>query len=172
MRHSVLLLLTALCLLLSGCDSGPRAQPISNYVMGEKVQLGHLSYTVFETQWLTHIGDPGTGRIPQNRFFLIRMSATNGGSNDAPVPNPTITDDKGKVYEEIPNGEGVPLWAGYLRIAKPTETVQGNFVFDAPAGHYKLKLADETSTKFALIDIPLTYGAETPEIVVPGEKKQ
>ena len=138
--------------------------------MGQKVEVGRLSYTVFETQWLTHIGDPATGRIPQNRFFLVRFSATNGGSNEVMVGNPTITDDKGSVYDEVSNGEGVPQWAGYLRQLRSGDTVQGNIVFDAPPGHYKLKLADETGTRFALIDLPLTYGAETPEIVAPGEK--
>ena len=170
MRLSVSLL-AAVWLFLGGCSSGPQVQPISNYVLGEKVQLGRLSYTVFETQWHTHLGDQAGTRVPQHRFFLIRFSATNSGSNDAAVPNPTITGDDGKVYDEIPNGEGVPLWAGYLRIAKPADTVTGNIVFDAPPAHYKLKLADETSTKFALIDIPLSFGAETPELAPPGEKK-
>jgi hypothetical protein len=171
MRQSALSVVAATAFLLAGCSSAPPNPIIGNYVMGEKVQLGRLSYTVFETQWLTHIGDPATGRVPQNRFFLIRFSATNGGSNDSTVGNPTITDDKGQTYEELSNGEGVPLWAGYLREVKPADTVQGNIVFDAPPAHYKLKLTDETGTRFAIIDLPLTYGAETPEVVPPMEKK-
>jgi hypothetical protein len=66
----------------------------------------------------------------------------------------------------------VPQWAGYLRNVKPADNVQGNIVFDAPPAHYKLKLADETGTKFALIDIPLSFGAETPEVITPTDKKQ
>jgi hypothetical protein len=144
---------------------------ISTYLLGEKVLLGHLSYTVFDTQWLTQIGEGPTARVPQNRFFLIRFSASNGGSSDAAVPNMTIRDDKGKEYEELADGSGVPVWAGYLRMAKPADTVSGNAVFDAPPGHYKLKISDENGTKFALIDIPLSYGNETPEMVAPGQKK-
>ena len=84
--------------------------------MGEKVQLGKLSYTVFETQWLTHLGEGPPARVPQNRFFLVRFSATNSGSDELDRPQlhgrRTI---KGNVYEELPNGDGVPQWAGYLR---------------------------------------------------------
>jgi hypothetical protein len=170
MRNSVFLLLAAVGLLSTACS--PQAQaPLSTYVMGEKVQLGHLSYTIFETQWMTHLGDGANARVPQNRFYLVRMSAVNGGAGDAAVPNPTIQDDHGTVYEELSNGDGVPQWAGYLRTAKPADSVQGNMVFDAPPGHYKLKLTDETGTKAAIIDIPLSFGAETPEVVAPGEKK-
>src|SRR5207248_2565946 len=144
MRNSACLLLSAAGLLMNGC-SEPAPRPVSTYLMGEKVQLGHLSYTVFETQWLTHLGSDGpTARVPQNRFFLIRLSAVNTGSNEASVPNVTIADDHGHVYDEVSNGEGVPQWAGYLRTAKPADSVQGNIVFDAPPGHYKLKLLDET----------------------------
>jgi hypothetical protein len=157
---------------LTGCSSAPATAPMSTYLLGEKVQLGKLSYAFFETQWLTQLGDGPTARVPQHRFFLIRFSATNSGSSDANIPNMTIRDDKGKEYEEVSDGSGVPQWAGYLRMAKPADTVQGNLVFDAPAAHYKLKISDENGTKFALIDIPLSYVNETPEVITPGDKKQ
>ena len=162
----------ASAVLLASCSGTPETPPVSSYLMGERVQLGRLSYTVFETQWLTHLGEGANSRLPQHRFFLIRFSATNSGSSEANVPNFTVTDDKGKVYEELSAAEGVPQWAGYLRIAKPADTVTGNVVFDAPPAHYKLKLSDENGTRFAMIDLPLTFGAETPEIAVPGEKKR
>jgi hypothetical protein len=170
MRHSICTVLLASCI-LAGCST-PAAPPISNYLMGEKVLLGRLSYTVFETQWMTHLGEGASARVPQHRFFLVRFSAVNGGSTEASVANTTIVNDKGEVFEELANGEGVPQWAGYLRIIKPADSVQGNMVFDAPPGHYKIKVSDENGTRFALIDLPLTFGAETPEVVAPGEKKQ
>jgi hypothetical protein len=158
-------------IIFGGCSSTQSAAPPSTYLLGEKVQLGTLSYTVFETQWLTHFGDGPTPRIPENRFFLIRMAAVNGGSQDASIPNLTIEDDKGKTYEELSNGDGVPQWAGYLRSVHPADNVQGNILFDAPPAHYKLKLSDESHTRFAYVDIPLSFGSETPEIPTPGEKK-
>jgi hypothetical protein len=87
----------------------------------------------------------------------------NGGSADARIPDFTIEDDSGHTYNELTIGEGVPQWIGYLRSAKPADFVQGNVVFDAPPGHYKLRVSDDQKNE-ALVDIPLTFGAETPEI--------
>jgi hypothetical protein len=156
-------------LVFGGCSSTPSKPPMSTYLLGEKVQLGRLSYTAFETQWLTHLGEGPAPRVPENRFFLVRMAVTNSGSQDVSVPPLVIQNDKGKTYDELSNGEGVPQWIGYLRTVKPANTLQGNVVFDAPAGHYKLKLADESNSVFGLVDIPLSFGAETPEL--PGAEK-
>jgi hypothetical protein len=41
-------------------------------------------------------------------------------------------------------------------------------LFDAPPRHYKLKIADETGDRTALIDIPLNFTSETPEVPMPG----
>jgi hypothetical protein len=40
----------------------------------------------------------------------------------------------------------------------------GNALFDAPPAHYKLHLSDESSQQTALVDIPLSFRAETPEL--------
>jgi len=163
--------LCAAALLLAGC-SGPVKPPIMQYNMGEKVPVGHLSYTVFETQWLTHLGEGSAARVPQNRFFLIRLSAVNGGSNDAAIPTLTLEDDKGHKYEELSNGEGVPQWIGFLRTARPADSVQGNIVFDVPPGHYKATMTDEDQSHAARVDIPLSFGAETPEVLAPGDPRK
>jgi hypothetical protein len=136
--------------------------------MGEKVELGHIIYQIFETQWLTHIGEGADQRIPQHRFFLVRLSAVNSGGADVPIPTMTIQDDSGAVYNEISDGTGVPNWAGYLRNVKPAESVLGNVLFDAPPRRYKLKIADESGERGALIDIPLSFSSETPEVPTPG----
>jgi hypothetical protein len=168
MRYSAYLLVGVIGL-LSGC-SAPAVQPLTEYRMGEKVRLGRLIYTVFETQWLTQLGDAVTGRVPEHRFLLVRFSAANSGGSENPVPSMTIQDDQGKSYEELPNGDGVPQWAGYLRNVKPAESVQGNVIFDAPPARYKLKLSDESGSNFALVDIPLTFGAEPPPVPLPAAK--
>jgi hypothetical protein len=78
----------------------------------------------------------------------------------------------GNTYNEISDGTGVPQWISYLRNVKPAESAQGNVLFDAPPRHYKLKIQDEDSEKAALIDIPLNFGAESPDIIPTPEKKQ
>jgi hypothetical protein len=160
------LFLAVLAAALAGCTAGSAPAPVQQYLMGDKVPVGHLTYTVFETQWATHFGDGVDARIPQNRYFLIRLSVVNGGSTEASVPNFSIEDDSGRSYPELSAGDGVPQWIGYLRSVKPADYIQGNAVFDAPPGHYKLKVID-SQQHAALIDIPLSFGAETPEVVTP-----
>src|SRR5580765_5710361 len=98
MRSSVCLLI-AVFGLLTGC-SAPAGPVVDKYLMGEKVQLGKMIYTVFETQWLTHLGDAATGRVPQHRFLLVRFSAVNSGSEEITAPALTIQDDQGQTYDE------------------------------------------------------------------------
>lgn len=161
-------LLTAV--LLSGCSQ--KAFPVRTYQMGEKVSLGSTVYTVFETQWLTHIGVPPDEKVPQNRYFLVRFSAVNGGGADLMLPALAVEDDTGKSYAEVTSDVGAPQWVGLVRQVHPAESIAGNMVFDCPPGHYKLRLSDEVSGHEALIDIPLTFTAETPEVPTPGDAKK
>jgi Domain of unknown function (DUF4352) len=160
----------ALALALGGCAE--RSLPVQTYPMGDKVLVGHLTYTILETQWLTQLGESAAARIPQNRFFLIRGSILNGGSSEVVAPNLAIEDDHGTVYPELSNGDGVPQWIGYLRQIKPADSAQGNLVFDAPPGHYKLRVLDEDSNRAALIDIPLSFNPEMPDMPAPADLKK
>ena len=177
MRHlrliPILAAVTA-ALLLNAC-SRPSSFPVRTYALGEKVELGHIIYTVYETQWVPQLGQGTAARIPQHRFFLVRMTAVNSGGADLIVPSAAAEDDKGNSYPELPNGDGVPRWIGYLRQVRPAESAQGNLVFDAPPGHYKLRITDEDGERSAYVDLPMSFGTETPpsELFVPDfEKKQ
>ena len=171
MRTTRLLLPCAIiiaALLLVNC-SGPQTYPVRTYPLGEKVNLGPFIYTAFETQWLTHLGDDPAPRLPQNRFFLVRVSVLNSGGTEVIAPNLSIVDDSGKSYQELQNGEGVPQWIGYLRQLKPADSAQGNLLFDAPPRHYKLKILDDTAERTAFIDIPLSFNAEVPQVLTPPD---
>ena len=149
-----------------------KASPVRTYTMGDRATVGHIVYVVFDTQWLTHIGVGADARVPQQRFFLVRVSAVNGLGADIIVPNFTIEDDSGKSYPELSSGDGVPQYIGYLRSVKPAESVQGNALFDAPPAHYKLKVTDETGEKVAYIDIPLSFRSEPTEVPEMGGKEK
>ena len=110
--------------LLSACSS--RSPQVRSYSLGEKAEFEHIIYTVSETQWMPQFGDGPAARVPQHRFFLVRMAAVNSGGANLIVPNVTIEDDKGNSYPELRNGDGVPQWIGYLRQVKPAESAQGN----------------------------------------------
>lgn len=135
--------------------------------MGEKVQLGKLVYTVYEGQWLTQLGEGTGARIPGNRYFLIRVSVANTGSGESMVPNMSITDDNGNTCQELSSGDGVPQWIGFLRTARPNQALQGNVVFDCAPRTYKLRMSSENEKTSALVEIPLSFGTETPELPVP-----
>jgi hypothetical protein len=154
---------------LTSCKSD--TYPVHTFQLGDKVQVGQIIYSVFETEWLPQIGEGTTARIPKNRFFLVRLSATNSGSSTVTIPGLTIADDSGKTYSEI-DGDGAPQWIGLLREVKPADSVQGNIIFDAPPAHYKLRVMDEDMERAALVDIPLSFSAETPQVPTPGGAKE
>src|ERR1035438_6673511 len=99
-RFLSLLAAVAAASFLSSCVGGEKPPAVRTFSMGEKVDLGHISYQVFETQWLTHIGQGTDARIPQHRFFLVRLSAVNSLSTEIVVPNFSIEDDSGNTYPE------------------------------------------------------------------------
>jgi len=174
MRHFRLIPILAAvsaALLLNACSSRPSS--VRTYSLGEKAVAGHIIYTVYETQWLPQFGVGPAARVPQHRFFLVRMAAVNSSSADLIVPNLTIEDDNGNSYPELRDGDGVPDWVGYLRQVKPAESARGNLLFDAPPAHYKLRITDENEENSAYFDIPLSFGTESlpTEVPVPVKKQ-
>jgi uncharacterized protein YceK len=168
--RSILIAMAMLSLLLAaGCSSAPTTP--RTFAMGDRVELGHIIYTVFETQWMTQIGSGLDARIPQNRFFLVRLSAANSGIAEVMVPSMTVVDDDGKAYAELTDGDGVPNWLGILRRAKPAEAAQGDVVFDVPPRRYKLRLVDENEQKTAFVDLPLAFAPDTPDLPLPTAKE-
>lgn len=160
MRHSEpLVLCAAIALLALGACSHDSPSPARAYALGQKAEAGHLVYTAYEGQWLPQIGEGTSARVPQQRFFEIRLSATNTGAADAIVPNATLEDDNGRSYEELSDGNGVPAWLGFVRRAKAGETLQGTILFDVPPQHCRLRVSDESGEHGVLIDIPLSFGA-------------
>jgi hypothetical protein len=157
----------ALACLAALAACGPAVPPEAQlHRMGERVTIGSLVYNVFEDQWKAQLGQGTDTRVPKDRFFLIRLSVVNGGSTDLMVPTMTLVDDTGQTFSELPDGDQVPQWTGYLRRVRPAETLQGNVVFDVPPKHYRLRLTDETSQKSRDIDIPLDFATETPDLPV------
>jgi hypothetical protein len=154
--------------MLTGCGSAGGNSVIPKYAMGERAQAGPIIYTVFESRWMPQLGSDATARIPKNRFFLLRVSMVNSGSNETVVPALTLIDDNGERHAELSEGEGVPQWIGYLRRIKPADTLTGNIVFDVPPRHYKVEVTDEMEEKKAIIDIPLSFNSDDVTLPTPG----
>ena len=155
-------------LLSVSCSTAPKKDSVV-YPAGEKVPVGHLIYNVIDTQIFTQLGDdPNTARTPQNRFYVMTISVSNSGTDELPIPGLTLVDDSGKEYPELADGAKVPRWLGVVRKVGGAQTEQGNIVFDAPAGHYRLRLTDETDDKQLFADIPLSFVHEQLKNVVDG----
>jgi hypothetical protein len=152
---------------LSSCG-GSKDSAVKIFDMGSRVEAGHLIYTVLETQWLPQIGAGDSARVPKNRFFLIRISTVNSGSEDLDVPSATLVDDRGQTVDELQDGDQVPQWLGFVRKVKPADSISGNIVFDAEPKHYRLRVTDENGEKPALVDIPLNFNADTPPVALPS----
>src|SRR5215469_12475713 len=109
------LVAAALAFCLLSCSSVEKAEAPRTYQMGERAPVGHLTYTVFERQWHTEFGTGPDARIPQNRFYLLRISVANSGDVETIIPKAELVDDSGATYPESSDGEGVPDWIGNTR---------------------------------------------------------
>ena len=157
-------------LVLSACTAKPK--PPRTFPLGDKITVGHLVYAAYETQWLPQIGRGPDARIPQSRFFLVRISITNSSGASITSPNLSIVDDNGNTYEELSDGTGVPQWIGYIRQINEGDTLQGNLVFDVPPRHYKLRVTDEDVQRASLIDLPLEFEpAAAPDFPTKSDEK-
>ena len=154
--------------LLNGCRRSGDPEPaapgpripglIGNFAMGQRVEIGPVTYTAMETRWETKLGEGANPKVPQNRFLVIKLSVTNGADAIATLPLMKLMATSGQTYDEVTEGaDGEPTWFGMLRHVQPVETTQGVVIFDVPFGGYELDIADGDvgQEKHALIDIPL-----------------
>jgi hypothetical protein len=163
--------LSTLCLLslaavagipLAGCKKATSEQ--INFQMGERVIATPLIYNVVQTVWRTQLGDLFKVRVPDHRYLLITLSATNGGGKPVSIPFFTLEGANREEYKELETGEGVDNWFGLLREIAPAETRQGNLAFDVPLASYRLRLTDggePGSERFVWVDIPLRMDTDT-----------
>lgn len=165
------LLLAGAALGLVGCNRAQNSVRI-DYPMGERVRLGPLTYNVVDSVWRSQLGDALKLRVPNQRFLVITISATNGGGRDISIPLLSLENESAQTFLESDDGEGVDNWLGLLRTLSPAQTQQGHIVFDVPLGSYRLRLTDGaepgTTEKFAWVEIPLHIDADTVETPMPG----
>ena len=173
---------------LTGCSSDTgtesRSQSLTTVAAGERASIGHLTYSIVDSQILTQLGDEASPRVPHDRFVLVQIAVTNSSNVDNPIPAVALVADSGKEYNELSDGSGVSDWLGLVRHVGPGQTERGYLAFDAPAAHYKVKFSDETTEHEILADLPLSYAhekvndalvptTEFPEVKGPtGEQKK
>ena len=109
MRLYSVILITIVALFGVSCRDSetPKATSLGTFNMGEKAQVGPVTYTVFDSKWELSLGEQPTPRIPTNRFFILNISAVNTAGTTVSIPTFSLVDDNGQVYPELDNGEGV-----------------------------------------------------------------
>jgi hypothetical protein len=161
-RSSFPILLALAVSLLPGCRNlvATRAE----YQMGDKVPAGPLTYNVVEKVWRSQLGENFQMRMPENRFLLITLATTNGGSGEVSVPLLQLEAPDGKIYKEVESGEGVDNWYGLVRTLAAGQTQQGRILFDVPLSSYRLRLSDGDSAtgRYTYVQIPLQIDDEPP----------
>ena len=164
MRLYISVLFCAAAFGLAGCSVGDSGESKSAEVRvvpaGEKAAVGHLTYSIVESQIMTRLGDDANPRIPKDRFILVQVDVSNSSNVDNPIPAIELLDDNGKIYSELTDGTGVTNWLGMIRHIGAGQTERGLVAFDAPAVHFKLKLSDETLNQEIMADLPLSYSHE------------
>jgi hypothetical protein len=159
----------AASLFLGGCGAKEPVQK-TEFSMGDKIKVGPVTYNVIETAWRSQLGSEFKIRVPQHRFLMITISATNGGGKEVSVPLLTLENQNGDTFRELENGEGVDNWFGILRSIGPAQTQQGRIVFDVPLSAYRLRLtdgADPATEKYAWVKIDLRMDPDM-SVETPG----
>jgi len=150
-------------LFLAGCGNRPNSNRM-DYEMGERITVGPLTYNVVESVWRSQLGPEVKPRLPQHRFLLITISATNGGGHEVALPLLQLENSNNETFPESDNGEGVENWFGILRSLAPAATQQGRLLFDVPLSSYRLRLTDGApagSEKYVWVNIPLRMDVDT-----------
>jgi hypothetical protein len=147
----------------SACGRKQTSEQI-NYAMGERITAGPMVYNVVQTVWKTQLGDLFKVRVPDQRFLLISLSATNTSGKPVSLPFFTLEGSNREPYPELENGEGIDNWFGLLRDIAPSETKQGNIVFDVPLTSFRLQLTDGGEPgmeKYVWVEIPLRMDTDS-----------
>jgi hypothetical protein len=148
-------------LVLAGCKKESQQ---TDFQMGERVIATPMLFNVVQTTWRTQLGDLLKVRVPDHRFLLISLSATNNGSKPLGVPFLTLEGSNREEYHELQTGDGVDNWFGLLREIAPGETKVGNIAFDVPLASYRLRLTnggEPGSERLVWVEIPLRIDTDT-----------
>jgi hypothetical protein len=145
----------------------PSAPPVSVFRVGDRVQVGPLFFNVLDSKWRAQIGEGAVARVPEHRFLIIRLAVTNSGAQEITLPNLTVVDQAGKVFDETMDGRAVPSWLGMIRKLKPADTLDGMILFDLEPKSYKLRLDDGSGVLSSMVDLPLQFDAGEAAIPSP-----
>jgi Domain of unknown function (DUF4352) len=162
------------CAILLVTAAGCTQPPAKVYATGERIDVGSVTYTVHDAEWVTELPTGADKpRAPKQRFLIVHLAVNNAGHAEVTPPLLHVVDAANVEHIELAEGQGVPSWLGVLRNVKPGESIQGRVLFDVPPGAYNLKVTDGAepeNEKTALVKLPEAKAhMESPLLNAPKE---
>ncbi len=158
-----------LAFMLTAC--GEKAAPVKYARMGEAIVLGDVEHAVLVADWRGSIGEGPSARVPENQFLVLRIALSNEADRPAEMASLRLIADDGTEYEELADGSGLADWLGLVRTLSAKESRNGDVLFDAPRGVYKLKLAEHSADgdeiNVAMVEIPVRVDQVLPAEIDP-----
>ena len=144
-----------------------RAAPESvgvSYGIGDTVTVGYWTYVCRGGRWTPAILTYGEQfQRADSAFLIIYLNAKNNDNSASTLPPVHLVDDQGREFDESSESIYLQSSFGLLKKLNPGVQSNGTLLFDAPAGHYRLKLSGGfESGRYALVDL-----AEQPEAAAP-----
>lgn len=155
--------------LLAAC--GEPSAPVKYARMGEALVLGNVEHTVLVADWRGSLGEGASARLPNEQFLVLRIALSNQTEAPADIASMRLIAPDGTEYEELADGSGLAEWLGLVRTLSAKQGRQGDVLFDAPRGVYKLKLtehsADGDEANVAMVEIPVRLDEVLPAEMDP-----
>src|SRR5260370_29542122 len=64
-------------LFLGGCGGRRPLSRTDLFKMGDRAQIGSLTYNVIDADWKTQLGEPPNAKGPEHPFLVLHVSITN-----------------------------------------------------------------------------------------------
>lgn len=173
-KTALAILAVAAILLSVACGEAP--VPTTTSSMGAAIKLGNVEHTVLGAGWRTTLGE-GTAEItPTHQFLVVKLALSNLSDSPAAIASINLISNDGTEYDEVADAAtSWPDWLGLVRTLSAKENRQGDLVFDAPRGAYKLKLtersADGDDVRAVLVEIPVRLDEGLPTDVDPTKSR-
>lgn len=155
----------------SGASTAGSAQTTANSLilqaqkypyLGEPFAVGYWSYVVQSADWRPYVAELGRVRQPDSGTFLIvTVSVRNNDRTESTRPPFKLLDDEGREFSESDFWSDDAL--SNMQMLNPGVAKSGQIFFDAPRGHYLLKVSGgyESGGKSTLVNLSLQPQSRT-----------
>lgn len=113
------------------------------YNEGDTVDVGYMTYVVWESNWIDELADLPTGALrPAAKYLAVELSAVNNSDKSRNIPPFKLIDSNGKEYATSSDAWLLHNHLGVLDSLNPDVQKDGAIIFDCPDDReYHLKVS-------------------------------